>query len=54
MYSDLTGWGGRIRTFGMTESESVALPLGDTPMFNFICLSNDLIIIAYFETDCKG
>ena len=27
------GWGGRIRTFGMTESESVALPLGDTPMF---------------------
>ena len=27
------GWGGRIRTFGMTDSESVALPLGDTPMF---------------------
>ena len=29
----ISGWGGRIRTFGMTESESVALPLGDTPMF---------------------
>ena len=25
------GWGGKIGTFGMTESESVALPLGDTP-----------------------
>ena len=30
----LIGWGGRIRTFGMTESESVALPLGDTPIFH--------------------
>ena len=27
------GWGRRIRTFGMTESESVALPLGDTPKY---------------------
>ena len=26
------GRGGRIRTYGVTESESVALPLGDTPM----------------------
>ena len=26
-----TGWGGRIRTYGMLESESNALPLGDTP-----------------------
>jgi hypothetical protein len=25
------GWGERIRTFGMLESESSALPLGDTP-----------------------
>ncbi len=25
------GRGRKIRTFGMTESESVALPLGDTP-----------------------
>ncbi len=27
-----SGWGNRIRTYEMTESESVALPLGDTPM----------------------
>ncbi len=26
-------WAGRIRTFEMTESESVALPLGDSPSF---------------------
>ena len=25
------GWGGRIRTYAMLESESNALPLGDTP-----------------------
>ena len=28
------GWAGRIRTFGMTESKSVALPLGDSPSRN--------------------
>ena len=28
------GWGKRIRTFGMSESESDALPLGDTPILN--------------------
>ncbi len=27
------GWGKRIRTFGMSESESDALPLGDTPIY---------------------
>ena len=27
------GWGGRIRTYEMSESESDALPLGDTPMY---------------------
>ena len=27
-----SGWGGRIRTYAMLESESNALPLGDTPM----------------------
>ena len=27
-----TGWTGRIRTCGMTESKSVALPLGDGPI----------------------
>lgn len=26
------GWGKRIRTFEMSESESDALPLGDTPI----------------------
>ena len=26
------GWGGRIRTYAMLESESNALPLGDTPL----------------------
>ena len=26
------GWGGRIRTHEMEESESSALPLGDTPI----------------------
>ena len=26
------GWGGRIRTLGMPEPESGALPLGDTPI----------------------
>ena len=28
----LFGRGSKIRTYGMTESESVALPLGDTPL----------------------
>ena len=27
------GWGKRIRTFEMSESESDALPLGDTPIY---------------------
>jgi hypothetical protein len=27
------GWAGWIRTIGMTESKSVALPLGDSPIF---------------------
>ena len=31
-YSSTNGWGGRIRTYAMLESESNALPLGDTPM----------------------
>ena len=26
------GWGGRVRTHEMEESESSALPLGDTPI----------------------
>ncbi len=40
------GWAGGIRTHGMTESKSVALPLGDSPICkvpeiadsrNFLC-----------------
>ncbi len=29
-------WARRIRTFEVTESESVALPLGDSPMYCFL------------------
>ena len=38
------GWGAGIRTPVMTESESVALPLGDTPIIGS-CL-DDLHIIS--------
>ncbi len=31
------GWGSRIRTYGIPESESGALPLGDTPLYNADC-----------------
>ena len=34
----LFGWGGRIWTLEITESESAALPLGDTPMYWLIQL----------------
>ena len=34
MLSAYSGWVGGIRTHGMTESKSVALPLGDNPIFN--------------------
>ena len=34
----LIGWGGRIRTYEMIESKSIALPLGYTPILSFkIC-----------------
>ena len=29
----ITGWGSKIRTYEMTGSEPVALPLGDTPIY---------------------
>ena len=29
----ISGWGSRIRTYGIPESESGALPLGDTPKY---------------------
>ena len=35
---NLIGWGGRIRTYAVLESESNALPLGDTPLRNYINL----------------
>ena len=37
------GWGRWIRTIGMQESKSCALPLGDTPIFtrhNFCCFTH--------------
>ena len=49
------GWGGWIRTTGMQESKSCALPLGDTPIFEFpfnLCIapalvdSNDLLYVT--------
>ena len=39
------GWGAGIRTPEVTESESVALPLGDTPV-SFIFTSFSFYIIA--------
>ena len=44
------GWGSRIRTYEMSESESDALPLGDTPIYdilynykNMLSIKNELI-----------
>ena len=43
------GWGGRIWTLGITESESAALPLGDTPIFHFvICCSATYLVYHTF------
>ena len=39
------GWGGWIRTNEMAESESAALPLGDTPL--------ELSHYAHFLKKCK-
>ena len=33
LYPNIFGWGRWIRTIGMQESKSCALPLGDTPIF---------------------
>ena len=47
------GCGTRIRTQVMTESESVALPLGDTPKFKCLyILSNQLKIYKRFWGVC--
>lgn len=37
------GWARWIRTIGMTESKSVALPLGYTPFFRKCCLRQTLV-----------
>ena len=42
----LFSWATRIRTLKMTESESVALPFGDSPIFYFIAVSATFIIIS--------
>ena len=36
------GWGSWIRTSGMTESKSVALPLGDTPRYVKIATEKEM------------
>ena len=49
------GWGTGIRTPVMTESESVALPLGDAPIFStlHIIAENASIVNTYFELFSK-
>ena len=45
------GWGTGIRTPVMTESESVALPLGDAPIFStlHIIADNFALVNTYFQ-----
>ena len=43
----LSSWARRIRTFTMTESESVALPFGDSPLFIFAALTATAKIIIH-------
>ena len=40
------GWAGWIRTSGMTESKSVALPLGDSPISSCIFAGTEFPIQA--------
>ncbi len=50
---DFSGRGRWIRTTEVTESESVALPLGDTPKFKCLyILSNQLKIYKRFWGVC--
>ena len=50
---DLTNWATRIRTLKMTESESVALPFGDSPstqrdvLYNIVSISSSTFFIFY-------
>ncbi len=49
--SPFYGWGTGIRTPVMTESESVALPLGDAPIFSTLCIIAEKywLVKSYFE-----
>ena len=49
------GWGTGIRTPVMTESESVALPLGDAPIFSTLCIIADILhlVNTYFQLFLK-
>ena len=46
--TSLLGWAGGIRTHGMTESKSVALPLGYSPIFIY-----NLNILPQINVKCK-
>ena len=43
------GWGGRIRTHEMEESESSALPLGDTPILMLDKLSVNYMLSSIIK-----
>ena len=45
------GWGAGIRTPEMSESESDALPLGDTPIFSTVIIitDNSMVVNTYFK-----
>ena len=45
------GWGTGIRTPVMTESESVALPLGDAPIFSTLHIIAEFfsVVNTYFQ-----
>ena len=47
---DFFGWGSWIRTNEVTESESVALPLGDTPILFF---AQSSFILTHFLMICN-
>lgn len=47
------GWAGWIRTSGMTESKSVALPLGDSPIFCCIVPQTGIPYSGRYEKKAK-
>ena len=48
------GWAGWIRTSGMTESKSVALPLGDSPISKCILAKIGLPYSGKYEKKAKS